>query len=234
MKQLIALLFLSLTVWPVAAFGQTEGETADKPMVYVFEIKGDIDPRMNRRVKLALEEATQKEADMIIVHMDTYGGAVNDADDIRTMILESAVPTHVFIDKDAASAGALIAIASDSIYMAPGASIGAGALTPQRHATAMAHAPVGANVHQALDVHRNFTPKVTLDPNFLINDLAQPVDFIVRQVADSRVRADLRPLQQLLAGVQPNAVDIRQPNLNPLFARQVNSGDTCHRRPGRW
>lgn len=125
MKQLIALLFLSLTVWPVAAFGQTEGETADKPMVYVFEIKGDIDPRMNRRVKLALEEATQKEADMIIVHMDTYGGAVNDADDIRTMILESAVPTHVFIDKDAASAGALIAIASDSIYMAPGASIGA-------------------------------------------------------------------------------------------------------------
>src|SRR5690606_39468413 len=66
-----------------------------------------------------------KGADMIIIHMDTYGGAVNEADDIRTMILESPVPTHVFIDKDAASAGALIAIACDSIYMAPGASIGA-------------------------------------------------------------------------------------------------------------
>src|SRR5690606_27319035 len=80
---------------------------------------------MNRRVKLALEEAKGMEAAMIIVHMDTYGGAVNDADDIRTMILESTVPVHTFIDKDAASAGALIAIASDSIYMAPGSSIGA-------------------------------------------------------------------------------------------------------------
>lgn len=125
MKQLIAFLFLSLTAWPMASFGQTERDTTTKKMVYVFDIKGDIDPRMNRRVKLALEEAAQKEANMIIVHMDTYGGAVNDADDIRTMILESPVPTHVFIDKDAASAGALIAIASDSIYMAPGASIGA-------------------------------------------------------------------------------------------------------------
>jgi len=125
MKQLNVLFFLLLSALPLISLGQNEGVASGKQTVYVFEIKGDIDPRMNRRVKLALEEASQKEADMIIIHMDTYGGAVNDADDIRTMILESPVPTHVFIDKDAASAGALIAIASDSIYMAPGASIGA-------------------------------------------------------------------------------------------------------------
>jgi membrane-bound serine protease (ClpP class) len=41
------------------------------------------------------------------------------------MILESTIPVYVFINKDAASAGALISIATDSIYMAPGASIGA-------------------------------------------------------------------------------------------------------------
>jgi membrane-bound serine protease (ClpP class) len=57
--------------------------------------------------------------------MDTYGGAVTDADEIRTRILESKIPVYVFINKDAASAGALISIACDSIYMAPGASIGA-------------------------------------------------------------------------------------------------------------
>ena len=57
--------------------------------------------------------------------MDTYGGAVNDADDIRTMVLEFEKPIYVFINKDAASAGALISIATDSIYMAPGSSIGA-------------------------------------------------------------------------------------------------------------
>ncbi|MDO9553199.1 MAG: NfeD family protein [Rhodonellum sp.] len=96
-----------------------------KKKVYTFEIKADIDPRMNRKVKLALEDAASKGADMIIIEMDTYGGAVNDADDIRTMILETNTPIHVFINKDAASAGALISIACDSIYMAPGASIGA-------------------------------------------------------------------------------------------------------------
>src|SRR5690606_40455543 len=50
---------------------------------------------------------------------------VTDADEIRTLILEYEKPVWVFINKDAASAGALISIACDSIYMAPGASIGA-------------------------------------------------------------------------------------------------------------
>ena len=57
--------------------------------------------------------------------MDTYGGAVNDADDIRTRILDFEKPIYVWINKDAASAGALISIATDSIYMSSGASIGA-------------------------------------------------------------------------------------------------------------
>lgn len=98
----------------------------EKPnKIYTFKIDSDIDPAMNRRVKLALEEAVNQEASLIIIEMDTYGGAVNDADDIRTMILESEIPVYVFINKDAASAGALISIACDSIYMAPGGSIGA-------------------------------------------------------------------------------------------------------------
>lgn len=98
----------------------------DKPnKVYTFKIDGDIDPAMNRRVKLALEEAEKADVSLIVIEMDTYGGVVTDADEIRTMILENEIPTFVFINKDAASAGALISIACDSIYMAPGSSIGA-------------------------------------------------------------------------------------------------------------
>ncbi|SDD12095.1 membrane-bound serine protease (ClpP class) [Algoriphagus faecimaris] len=100
-------------------------DTTKVKKIFTFKIDKDIDPGMNRRVKLALEDAKEKEADIIIIEMDTYGGAVNDADDIRTMILETEVPIYTFINKDAASAGALISIASDSIYMAPGSSIGA-------------------------------------------------------------------------------------------------------------
>lgn len=97
----------------------------EKTKIFFMEIKADIDPRMNRYVSLALKESEEVAADLVVIEMDTYGGALNDADDIRTMILEHPIPVYVFINKDAASAGALISIACDSIYMAPGASIGA-------------------------------------------------------------------------------------------------------------
>jgi membrane-bound serine protease (ClpP class) len=98
---------------------------SQKPLVFVMKIDSEIDPRTNRYTRLALEEATERGADLVILELDTYGGAVNDADDIRTRLLEYNRPVYAFINKDAASAGALISIACDSIYMAPGSSIGA-------------------------------------------------------------------------------------------------------------
>jgi len=99
--------------------------------VMTLDIDNVIDPRMNRYVDLALDYAKDIEADYIIIKMDTYGGAVNDADDIRTRILEYPEPVWVFINKNAASAGALISIACDSIYMASGSSIGAATVVTQ-------------------------------------------------------------------------------------------------------
>ncbi|MFC3881666.1 nodulation protein NfeD [Algoriphagus namhaensis] len=121
-SRLLVSLFLVLS-FAILASAQEKPNT--QKTILTFKIDEDIDPGMNRRVKLALEKAEEIEADLIIIEMDTYGGAVTDADDIRTMILESQIPIYVFINKDAASAGALISIATDSIYMAPGASIGA-------------------------------------------------------------------------------------------------------------
>jgi membrane-bound serine protease (ClpP class) len=115
--------FLFLTLFALSTGTLLSQEKQKK--VFTFAIDQDIDPAMNRRVKLALEQAEALQVDVILIEMDTYGGAVTDADEIRTRILESKIPVYVFINKDAASAGALISIASDSIYMAPGASIGA-------------------------------------------------------------------------------------------------------------
>jgi membrane-bound serine protease (ClpP class) len=126
MKYLGILMFLSLFWTSSIVRAQEEGSLeVKKTKIYTFLIDDNIDPRMNRRVQLALEDAKTKKADLILIEMDTYGGAVNDADDIRTRILEAEIPIHVWINKDAASAGALISIACDSIYMAPGSSIGA-------------------------------------------------------------------------------------------------------------
>ena len=109
------LLFHTFTSWA----------SANSDTVLVMEIRDVIDPRMNRYVELALEEANNVGAKLVVIDMDTPGGALNDADDISTAILEFPMPIHVFINKDAASAGALISIACDSIYMASGARIGA-------------------------------------------------------------------------------------------------------------
>lgn len=93
--------------------------------VMVMEIKAEIDPRTHRYVELALEHAKKTQADIIVVEMDTYGGILTDAKEIVDKIMDVEKPVWVFINSDAASAGALISIACDSIYMSPGASIGA-------------------------------------------------------------------------------------------------------------
>lgn len=93
--------------------------------VMVMEIKSEIDPRTHRYVELALEHAKKTQADIIIIEMDTYGGILTDAKEIVDKIMDVEKPVWVFINSDAASAGALISIACDSIYMSSGASIGA-------------------------------------------------------------------------------------------------------------
>lgn len=96
-----------------------------KQKVMVMEIKAEIDPRMERYVRLALEHAQDTKADIIVIEMDTYGGVLTDAKEIVDKLMNVEKPLWVFINSDAASAGALISIACDSIYMAPGATIGA-------------------------------------------------------------------------------------------------------------
>ncbi len=128
MKQLIFIL-LALT-------GQILLAQDSITTVYVTEIKAQIDARTSRKLDLAMSDALKKDADIFIIDMDTYGGALNDADDMRTAVLNFELPVYIFINNNAASAGALISIASDSIYMTPGASIGAATVVTQDGAAA--------------------------------------------------------------------------------------------------
>jgi membrane-bound serine protease (ClpP class) len=100
-------------------------------LVYKFDIKKEIAPPVWHTTKKALEEAVEKKADIILIEMSTYGGMLESADSIRTKILDSPIPVYVFINHNAASAGALIAIACDSIYMTTGSTIGAATVVDQ-------------------------------------------------------------------------------------------------------
>ena len=94
-------------------------------MIYLFNITDNIGSNTWIYLQNGLHEAKKKDAAAVLLHMNTYGGGVLEADSMRTAILNASLPVYVFIDNNAASAGALISIACDSIFMRSSASIGA-------------------------------------------------------------------------------------------------------------
>lgn len=95
------------------------------PLIYRINIKQEIGPVTWQYLQNGLHLAEKEKADYILIDMNTYGGNVVEADSMRTAILNSKIPVYVFINNNAASAGALIAIACDKIFMRNSANIGA-------------------------------------------------------------------------------------------------------------
>ncbi|MBE6340978.1 MAG: nodulation protein NfeD [Bacteroidales bacterium] len=114
MKKIAAIILLLMTI---AAAAQEK--------VLVFRIFEEIDNSAWIHTQSALDRAEHINASRIVLHLNTYGGEVVYADSIRSRLLNSRIPIYAFIDGNAASAGALISIACDSIYMTQGSSIGA-------------------------------------------------------------------------------------------------------------
>lgn len=100
-------------------------------VVYRIRLDSDIDKAAQRLVTLGLEKAEKAGASYVLLDLDTYGGAVDAADSIRSAILRYDKPVVAYVNMQAASAGALISIACDSIYMKTGSSIGAATVVDQ-------------------------------------------------------------------------------------------------------
>lgn len=123
------LFFLGLFTFIATVFASANDE--DTTLIYRLPIFDEINSTTWVYTQRGFEEANDLKADAIIVHLNTYGGEVVFADSIRTKILNSTIPVHVFIDNNAASAGALISIACDKIFMRKGANIGAATVVNQ-------------------------------------------------------------------------------------------------------
>ena len=128
MKSIVLLLLSSLILF---ANANAQSIDSTKTKVYIFNVDEEIAPPVVRRMGKAFAQAKEEKVDLIVLHMNTYGGELSAADTMRTRILQSKIPVVVFIDNNAASAGALISIACDSIYMREGANIGAATVVNQ-------------------------------------------------------------------------------------------------------
>ena len=121
-RQQAGIALLSLAVaWGAPAPAQPE---APGPTVYVIPIHDEIEPALLYVIRRGLAEASRETAAAIVFSMDTPGGRLSACEEIVDLIQKVQVPTYTFVEKNAVSAGAIIALATKGIYLAPGSSIG--------------------------------------------------------------------------------------------------------------
>jgi membrane-bound serine protease (ClpP class) len=103
------------------------GDIVHKGDVVVVPLRGEVAPSLLAFLRRAVKTAESNEASAIIFDMNTYGGRLDTATDIVNALNQTKIPTYTFINTNAGSAGSLIAIATQRIYMAPVSAIGAAA-----------------------------------------------------------------------------------------------------------
>jgi membrane-bound serine protease (ClpP class) len=98
---------------------------AQEPVVYRVTVSGVIELGLAPYIERAIREAGAAGARAVVLDIETPGGRVDAAQQIVKAIAAAGVPVHALVNTHAWSAGAMIALAADSIYMVPGSSIGA-------------------------------------------------------------------------------------------------------------
>jgi membrane-bound serine protease (ClpP class) len=95
--------------------------------IVVVPVRGEISPSLLMFLRRAEKSAEANTASAIIFEMNTYGGRLDSAEEITNVLNHAKIPTYTFINTNAGSAGSLIALATQHIYMAPVSAIGAAA-----------------------------------------------------------------------------------------------------------
>ncbi|WP_438824148.1 NfeD family protein, partial [Bacillus sp. JJ1503] len=109
---------------------------ADNEIVYVVSIQDTVEKGLFAYLNRAVHLAEEDKASAIIFDIDTPGGAVDAAGKIGKLLTSTDVKTISFVNKQALSAGAYIALNTDEIYMVPGSTMGSAAIIDQQGNTA--------------------------------------------------------------------------------------------------
>src|SRR5256714_2862 len=124
MKKLSILILI--TILSTLEIGQAR-EVIHKGDVVVVPLRGEISPSLLMFLRRAEKVAESSGASAIVFEMNTYGGRLDSAEEITGVLNHATIPTYSFINSNAGSAGSLIALATQHIYMAPVSAIGAAA-----------------------------------------------------------------------------------------------------------
>lgn len=121
-----AIAVLGVSLFPAAQpLGAVQSSERPGAPVVRVPVTGPIELGLAPFVERSLEEAEAAGARAVVLEIATDGGRVDAAQRIVKAIREAKLPVYAFVNRHAYSAGAFIALATDRIYMVPGAVIGA-------------------------------------------------------------------------------------------------------------
>lgn len=124
-RKIIIFLFIILLASANLVFAESQEDT-----IYILPLREEITKASSRYVDQAIKEAEDLGASQIVLDLDTYGGLVDGAEEIKNLLLDSSLPTACYINSKAESAGVLISLACDKIYMSPRGTIGSAETIP--------------------------------------------------------------------------------------------------------
>ncbi len=102
--------------------------TADSPTVYKIPVYKEVEKGLYAFLKRSIKEAEEANADAIIFELNTPGGFVDSAEKISNLLDSTSIRKIAYINTEALSAGAYLALHTDEIYMAPSGTMGAAAV----------------------------------------------------------------------------------------------------------
>ncbi len=109
----------------VPSRGAAQSASAAGPLVYRVPVSGTIELGLAPFVERSIAEAEAAGARAVVLEIETPGGRIDAAQRIVNAIGAAKIPVYAFVNRRAFSAGAMIALAADEVYMIPGAVIGA-------------------------------------------------------------------------------------------------------------
>ena len=214
--------------------GLSRPALAETTEVHVIDISGTIDLGIAAFLERQIDQAQSSGATAFIVVMDTPGGRVDAAISMRDALLATDMPTITLVDTTALSAGALIALATDTIYMTPGAVIGAA--TPINGATGeTADAKTISAVRGLFESTAEATGRdatyaaAMVDPDIEIAGVIEQGDLLTltasSAVESGLAAAEIAGLDDVVngLGVDADSVDIATPGLLETISRFVTS-----------
>ncbi len=195
--------------------------------MYRIAVTGTVENGLAPYVARALREAQEAGAAAAYLDIDTPGGRVDAAERISDAIRRSTLPVYAFVNPRAFSAGALIAISAQAIYMRPGAVMGAatpvdgqGQRAPEKMVSAM------RAEFRAVAEERGLDPRVAeamVDEAIAIPDLVREGELLTLTSGEARkvgyAKGEVADEAALLAAVGLGGA--RVVAVEPNWAEQV-------------